>query len=65
MRGKDCKDCDVVVIGAGVVGLATAQTLANAGQKVLVIEREAEIGTGTSSRYKFYEEGVLTVLWVP
>ncbi|MGF1626597.1 MAG: NAD(P)/FAD-dependent oxidoreductase [Alphaproteobacteria bacterium] len=41
---------DVVVIGAGVVGLAVARALALAGREVMVIEREHAIGTGTSSR---------------
>lgn len=41
---------EVVVIGAGVVGLAVARALALAGREVLVLEREGAIGTGTSSR---------------
>jgi L-2-hydroxyglutarate oxidase LhgO len=41
---------DAVVIGAGVIGLATARALALAGREVMVLEREAAIGTGTSSR---------------
>lgn len=41
---------DVVVVGAGVVGLACARALALAGREVLVIESEAGIGMGTSSR---------------
>ena len=41
---------DAVVIGAGVVGLALARTLARAGQEVLVLESEDRIGTGISSR---------------
>ena len=41
---------DVVVIGAGVVGLASARALALAGLEVLVIEREARFGTGISAR---------------
>lgn len=41
---------DVVVIGAGVVGLACARALARAGREVLIVERHAEIGTETSSR---------------
>lgn len=41
---------DVVVIGAGVVGLACARALAMAGREVLVLERHAQIGTETSSR---------------
>lgn len=41
---------DVVVIGAGVVGLAVARALAQAGREVMVLERETAIGTGVSSR---------------
>lgn len=41
---------DVVVIGAGVVGLAVARALAVGGREVMVLEREATIGQGTSSR---------------
>ncbi len=39
-----------VVIGAGVVGLATARALALAGCDVIVIEAADIIGSGTSSR---------------
>ncbi|GAB6388602.1 NAD(P)/FAD-dependent oxidoreductase [Stutzerimonas marianensis] len=41
---------DCVVIGAGVVGLAVARALAQAGREVLILEAEGAIGTGTSSR---------------
>jgi len=41
---------DAIVIGAGVVGLAVARRLAMAGNEVLVLERERQFGTGTSSR---------------
>ncbi len=41
---------DCAVIGAGVIGLAVARKLAQAGSEVIVIEAEAGIGTGTSSR---------------
>ena len=41
---------DNVVIGAGVVGLAVARALALQGREVMVLEREAGIGMGTSSR---------------
>ncbi len=43
-------DVDCVVIGAGVVGLAVARALAQAGREVLVTEATEAIGTGTSSR---------------
>lgn len=41
---------DCVVIGAGVVGLAVARSLALAGREVLVLEAAEGIGTGVSSR---------------
>jgi len=41
---------DAIVVGAGVVGLATARALARAGRETLVLEAESLIGSGTSSR---------------
>jgi L-2-hydroxyglutarate oxidase LhgO len=41
---------DVVVIGAGVVGLACAKYLVQQGYSTLVVESEASFGIGTSSR---------------
>jgi L-2-hydroxyglutarate oxidase LhgO len=41
---------DVVVVGAGLIGLASAAALAGAGRDVLVVERHARIGAETSSR---------------
>ncbi|HEY5280170.1 MAG TPA: NAD(P)/FAD-dependent oxidoreductase [Pseudolabrys sp.] len=40
----------VLVIGAGVVGLAAARALARRGHDVVVAEKADAIGTGTSSR---------------
>jgi len=60
---------DCAVIGAGVVGLAVARTLALAGREVIVLEAEGAIGTGTSSRNSevihagiYYPEGSLKAL---
>ncbi|RYX88374.1 MAG: NAD(P)/FAD-dependent oxidoreductase [Comamonadaceae bacterium] len=39
-----------MVVGAGVVGLAVARSLALAGREVMVLEAADGIGTGTSSR---------------
>jgi L-2-hydroxyglutarate oxidase LhgO len=57
---------DCVVIGAGVVGLAVARALAQAGREVLIVEAETAIGTGVSSRNSevihaglYYEPGSL------
>ena len=41
---------DVIVIGAGVVGLAVARGFAVAGRSVIVLERERQFGMITSSR---------------
>ncbi|RLB56916.1 MAG: FAD-dependent oxidoreductase [Deltaproteobacteria bacterium] len=43
-------ESEVIVIGAGVVGLAVAAELARGGREVTVLEREGGIGRGTSSR---------------
>src|SRR5260370_29608277 len=41
---------ECVVIGAGVIGLAVARRLAQAGREVIVVEAAEGIGTVTSSR---------------
>jgi L-2-hydroxyglutarate oxidase LhgO len=57
---------DCVVVGAGVVGLATARSLALSGREVVVLESESQIGMHTSSRNSevihaglYYPEGSL------
>lgn len=49
MSGATAK-VDAVVVGAGVIGLAVARALAQAGREVLVLEAGGSIGTETSSR---------------
>jgi L-2-hydroxyglutarate oxidase LhgO len=44
------QDVDCIVIGAGVIGLAVARALAQAGREVFILERERHIGMHTSSR---------------
>lgn len=41
---------EAVVVGAGLIGLAIARALAKCGLEVIVLEKEARIGQGTSSR---------------
>jgi L-2-hydroxyglutarate oxidase LhgO len=41
---------ECLVVGAGVIGLAIARTLARAGREVIVVEAESGIGAGVSSR---------------
>ncbi len=43
-------EVDVVVVGAGIVGLAAAAALARRGRSVVVLERHAAIARETSSR---------------
>lgn len=47
---RNLPELDVVVIGAGIVGLAIARSLALAGREVVVLEAEDRIGSHTSSR---------------
>lgn len=44
-------DVSIIVVGAGVIGLAIARELAIAGNEVLVLERHALFGSETSSRH--------------
>ena len=41
---------ECVVVGAGVIGLAVARRLAQAGREVIILEAAEGIGTVTSSR---------------
>ena len=41
---------DVLVVGAGVVGLAIAREFAMAGKEVVIAESQSNYGTGTSAR---------------
>ena len=41
---------DCVVVGAGVVGLAIARSVARSGRQVIVLDAESQIGTHSSSR---------------
>lgn len=59
-------DFDVLVIGAGVVGLATAAVLAREGRSVVVVERADAIAGGVTARNSevihagiYYEPGSL------
>ena len=60
------RDTDVVVIGAGVVGLAAAAALSRAGHGVLILERHGAIAQETTTRNSevihagiYYPEGSL------
>lgn len=59
-------DFDVAVIGAGLLGMATAAAIAGSGRSVLVLERHPRPGQETSSRHSgvihaglYYEPGSL------
>ncbi len=50
LRLRGMESIDVVIVGAGVVGLAVARELAATGREVLILEAADAFGTGTSSR---------------
>jgi L-2-hydroxyglutarate oxidase LhgO len=43
-------EVDTVIVGAGVIGLAVAWTIARHGRRVCILERESRPGRGTSTR---------------
>jgi len=43
-------EADVVVVGAGVIGLATAAALARCGRSVIVVERNPAVAQGITAR---------------
>ena len=45
------ESCDVLVVGAGIIGLAVARVLAMQGREVLILEKHEMIGFETSSRH--------------
>jgi L-2-hydroxyglutarate oxidase len=51
-QGKPPQECDVVVVGAGIVGLATARELSlrHEGIKIAVLERDERIGSHQTGR---------------
>lgn len=62
----DIHEVDVLIVGAGAVGLSVARELANRGREVVVLEREAVVGSIQSARNSgvihagiYYEPGSL------
>ena len=49
-KETDVDEVECIVVGAGVIGLAVARTLALAGREVIVLDAASGIGTETSSR---------------
>ena len=50
VKEKDMESYDVLVIGAGVVGSATARELSRYQLRIAVLEKELDVGCGNSSR---------------
>ena len=50
MNHADVTTCDVVIIGAGVIGCAVARELARYRLDIIVLEKESDVGQGISAR---------------
>ncbi len=53
MRLDDLMDADVIVVGAGLAGLAATAELAAAGRRVLLLDQEPESGLGGQAFWSF------------
>jgi predicted oxidoreductase len=53
MRLDDLVDADVIVVGAGLAGLAAAAELADAGRRVLLLDQEPESSLGGQAFWSF------------
>jgi sarcosine oxidase subunit beta len=50
MSVHETQSADVVIIGGGIVGASTAYHLASMGARILLLERETLLGTGSTGR---------------
>jgi predicted oxidoreductase len=53
MRFDDVMDADVIVVGAGLAGLAATAELARAGRQVLLLDQEPETNLGGQAFWSF------------
>jgi uncharacterized protein len=53
MRFNDLMDADVIVVGAGLAGLAATAELARAGRRVLLLDQEPETNLGGQAFWSF------------
>jgi hypothetical protein len=53
MRLDDLVDADVIVVGAGLAGLAATAELASAGRRVLLLDQEPESNLGGQAFWSF------------
>jgi len=53
MRFDDLMDTDVIVVGAGLAGLAATAELARAGRRVLLLDQEPETNMGGQAFWSF------------
>lgn len=56
------RDCDVIIIGAGLAGLVAAAEIADAGKRVIIVDQEAEQNLGGQA---FWSLGGLVLIDSP
>ncbi len=65
MRDISSEDFDIIIIGGGVVGCMTARFLSRYQLNILLIEKEDDIGSGTSAANTALVHPATTRWWVP
>ena len=51
------RSCRIVIVGAGLVGLAAAMVIQKAGHEVVILERQAVLGEVWISPYERFRPG--------
>ena len=57
-------DVDLIIIGAGAIGLSIAREISQNGHSVVILEKESYFGQGSSSRNSEVIHRVIHRFWI-